>query len=473
MNYQKLNEVISNLADVETTIKILTSQGKEIKIDDLKKQYDPLQHDVFQHSKRPMRSVKQPDGGFLPEDVTRIGIPMQETIVKKATSFLFGNDVELVCNTEDPNELKVLNAIKRINKDARIDSLNRTIADYLFMSTQVCEVWYSEEQEEIHNTYGFNTKIKMRVAVFSPWDGNELFPYFDEYGDLIAFSRRYQITDDEEKKILHFEVLTKDQYYIFENNPGNAGGGQWTLIRKTPNPIKKLRVVYATQDKAEWVNVNASISRLEFLLSNFGDTNDYNGSPILFSTGTINSLPGKVSTGKVIQGDVGSKMEYLSWANAPESIKLEIEKLFQIIHTYTQTPDISFDNMKSIGAISGVALELFFMDAHLKVMDKRRIFDPYLQRRLNIQKEFVIAMNNTLKDAARNMDIDCVIKPYMINDLAGKVNILMTATGGKAILSQQSAVGMSGLVDDNGAEFKIIEEETAKASLVDISEPTF
>jgi len=129
--------------------------------------------------------------------------------------------------------------------------------------------------------------------------------------------------------------------------------------------------------------------------------------------------------------------------------------------------------MKSIGAISGVALELFFMDAHLKVMDKRRIFDPYLQRRLNIQKEFVIAMKNDLKDAARNMDIDCIIKPYMINDLASKIKMIMEATGGLTVLSQETGTHLTGLVEDGRLEYARITEEADKRAMVNLTEPTF
>jgi len=473
MNYDKLKALLANKDDVDRIIKVLTSQGKEVDIDSLKKEYDPTQHPVTQKSIRPDRKISTEDGGEKTEDVTRIAFPMQENIVKKASSFIFGNDVDLICKTKNEKEIMVLDAIKRLNEDASIDSLNLTIADYLFKSTQVAEIWYSELTDEVHETYGFPTFIKLRVSVFSPWDYNELYPYFDERGDLIAFSRRYKFKDDNEKEITHFEIFTKESYDLLEHNPNDRGVNKWENIRSSVNPIKKIQVVYAFQDKAEWENVNTSIERLEFLLSNFGDTNDYNGAPILFGTGQINTFPGKVTTGKVIQGAPGADMKYLSWANAPESIKLEIETHFRIIHTYTQTPDVSFENIKGIGAISGVALKLFFMDAHLKVRDKRKIFDPYLRRRINIQKEFIIAMKLDLKDAARNMNIKAIIKPYMIDDIAERIAYLTQATGGKASLSAKTATSLTGLVEDSDAEHTQILEEEKQRSLNDVLEPSF
>ena len=83
-------------------------------------------------------------------------------------------------------------------------------------------------------------------------------------------------------------------------------------------------------------------------------------------------------------------MQYVSWQQAPEAVKLEIETLLKLIYTITQTPDISFDAVKGLGAISGVALKLLFMDAHLKVQDKCEIFDDYLQRRVNVLLEYVV-----------------------------------------------------------------------------------
>ena len=84
-----------------------------------------------------------------------------------------------------------------------------------------------------------------------------------------------------------------------------------------------------------------------------------------------------------------AEAQYLSWANAPESVKLEIDTLLRMIYTITQTPDISFDTVKGLGAISGVALQLLFMDAHLKVQDKNEIFSEYLQRRVNVLKAYM------------------------------------------------------------------------------------
>ena len=179
------------------------------------------------------------------------------------------------------------------------------------------------------------------------------------------------------------------------------------------------------------------IDRLEKLLSNFADTNDYHASPKIFVEGTIKGFARKGEAGAIIEGEEGAKAQYLSWANAPESVKLEIETLLRLIYTITQTPDISFDTVKGIGAVSGVALRLLFMDAHLKVQDKCEIFDEYLQRRCNIVKAYIGQAWQQAEAAAESLIVKPQIIPYIIEDELGKINILQAANGGKQIASRK------------------------------------
>ena len=247
---------------------------------------------------------------------------------------------------------------------------------------------------------------------------------------------------------------------------------KWEVVEAEDNPIKRIPVVHAEQEQAEWADVQIAIERLETLLSNHADTNDYNGSPTVVAEGQILSIGKKGEQGKVLEVEKGGKVEYLSWDHAPESIRMEIENLFKVILTYTQTPDISFESVKGIGAISGIALKLLFMDAHLKVMDKREIFDPYMKRRLNIIKSFVSEMDKSLSTIAKKLKIDAEITPYIIQDDLERMNLLITANGGKAVVSQKTSVAQSGLVDEPDAEYKQIEIEFEKANTMAMTEPT-
>lgn len=474
MNYELLKQRIDSVDDVKKTIEILSSQSRNVDIDLLKKQWDVKEHGVMKEATRPNRTLQyeyDEDGetktGSKQEMVNRVPVPMQKSIVGKAVTFLFGNPVDIKATTTNDDEIAVLDAVKKILDDNKTDSQNRVIAKHLFKSTQVVEIWYPELKEETHEDYGFPTKFKLRLSVFSPWDGSELFPYFDEKGDLIAFSRAFTIKDDENKAVKHFETYTADRYILWKSIESG-----WVMDKSIPNIIKRMPLVYAEQEDAEWADVQHAIERLEILLSNHGDTNDYNGSPTVVAEGSILSLGKKGEQGKVIEVEKGGKVGLMVWDGAPESIRMEVENMFKIILNYSQTPDISIETVKGLGAMSGIALRLLFMDAHLKVMDKRETFDPYLKRRLNIIKAFVGAMSIPLAKTANKLKIDADITPYIIKDVVEEIQALVTANGGKAIISQKQSVNNANLVDDANEDYEQIQKELAEANTLSITEPT-
>lgn len=452
------------------------------------KQLDPLMHDVYDRIKRPDKKVKVDpaeaaisenvttvigDGKVQPirlEPVARVALAIQKLIVKRAVSFIFGNAVELDCTTENDNQKKVYDAIKRVMYDVKSKSLNRKVARELFSTTEVAELWYPIESK--NNVYGFDSKWKLRCSVFSPLRGDVLYPYFDETGDMAAFSREFKI-EDGKKTINYFETYTADFHYMWLQ-----GANGYELAEGFPreNAIGKIPIVFGSQELVEWADVQNLIDRLEKLLSNFADTNDYHASPKIVVKGELTGFAKKGEAGAILQLDgEGASAEYLSWANAPEAVKLEIETLLKMIYTITQTPDISFDAVKGLN-LSGIALKLLFMDAHLKVADHQEVFDDYLQRRLNIVKAFIGKFNKSLEMEADNLMIEPVITPYMLIDEAAEIKIWTDANGGNPVISQKAAFQKAGLTKDTDADYEQYVSETeavtARNNSFVIGEPT-
>lgn len=449
------------------------------------KQIDPLKHDVMNPVKRPDKKVKidasagddgnkvitvssaDSEESFRIEPVARVALSLQKLIVKRAVAFTFGNPVNLNSEPEDDNEKTVLKAVKRVLFDTKSRTLNRKVARAIFSSTEAAEYWYPVESQ--NEKYGFKSKYKLRVAIFSPYLGDKLYPYFDETGDMVAFSRQFVRKDNAGVKYTYFETYTAEEHRMWITT--NSG---WQLVEGYPkvNVIGKIPVIYGRQPSVEWEDVQGLIDRLEKLLSNFADTNDYHASPKIFTTGEILGWAKKGESGAVIQGEEGSTAQYLAWQNAPESVKLEIETLLRMIYTITQTPDISFDSVKGIGSVSGVALKLLFLDAHLKVQDKMEVFDDYLQRRLSVIQAFLGYFNTSIKAATESLTIEPEIVPFMIEDERANVDLLVVANGGKPIISQKTSVAQLGWVNDTEAEYSLIQEEGAASAYTDITEPT-
>lgn len=403
---------------------------------------------------------------YKTEPVARVSLALQKLIINRAVSFTFGHPVNYEATPENDNQQMVKRAFERILYDVKSTSLNRRIARALFSFKEVAEIWYPVEHP--HETYGFSTKFKLKCQIVSPMFGDILYPYFDDSGDMLAFSRSFSKYGTDKVDTEYFETYTDKYHYLWQNT--SAG---YALVDGYPKPVAigKIPVVYAHQPHFETEDVDRLIDRLETLLSNFADTNDYHASPKIFVTGQINGWSKKGESGAVIEGEEGSTMQYVSWQNAPESIKLEIETLLKMIYTITQTPDISFDSVKGLN-LSGVALKLLFMDAHLKVQDKREIFDEYLQRRTNIILAYVGKFNTKLERDAQLMEVKPSITPYIITSEKDDLEYWMTANGNLPVVSQEESVERAGLSRNPEMTMQKLKEEQNAANTFEISEPT-
>lgn len=469
------NDIIAELKSKRTTAQPDTQQAK--------KALDPKLHDINDPIIRPDKRVKidnvaddadkvistgEDFGNYRIEKVARIAVALQKLIIGRAAAFCFGNPVAYNTTPETDGERIVLKALERILKDNKTTSKNRKIARAIFGYKECAELWYVQEGKKAHNKYGFSTKFKLRCALFTPMNGDILYPYFDETGDLLAFSRSFSRTTSDKKRFDYFETYTDTEHWLWVNR-----GNGFEVVEGYPKKvvIGKIPIVYGYQDHFETEDVDSLIDRLEKLLSNFADTNDYHASPKIFTTGEIIGFAKKGESGAIIQGEEGATAQYLSWQHAPESVKLEIETLLKLIYTISQTPDISFESVKGLGEISGIALKLLFMDAHLKVQDKKEVFDDYLQRRVNVIKAFVGQFNTELEEDAEMLEVEPEITPYMLTNELDEINKWLAANGNRPLVSQKASVKGANLTQDPEKDFEQIQEEASAENSFSIGEP--
>lgn len=447
---------------------VTTKPEREVSLDEIQAQLDPNEHIIFDKTKRPDKLVKREKGKALDgkpiieettESVNRIAISYQQLIVNRTVGFVLGNPVTLQTDAEEGQETELFDMVQKVWDDNKLAYKDRKIARTLFSETEVAELWYFADDPEYWMSDGL--ALRPKITILTPSDGNKLIPKFDKYGDLTMFVREYTRADfveGEEVEIEVVEVWTKEKYLRLERLD------EIEVVENKPNPIGKIPVIYYSQSIPEWYLVQKMIERLETLISNFGDTNDYFGSPMVFVEGNITGFASKGEQGKVLQGEKGSKAEYLSWDSAPEAIKLEIETLIELIHTCTQTPNISFSQMKGLGNLSGVALKLLFMDAHMKVENKIEELGEMFQRRINLLKSMCAIADVSLEDAKRNLSIEPVFRPYMPRNEKEEMETLTIGTGGKAVMSQKTAMENNPYVADVERELALLEEEGKAAA---------
>lgn len=230
----------------------------------------------------------------------------------------------------------------------------------------------------------------------------------------------------------------------------------------------KIPIVYLSQHHPEWFVVQEMIDRLEVSLSKLGASNDYSGHPILLLYGEVKGAADKDEDGKVLrmnmeEDDATGKVKhgeakFLTREGAADSVKLEIETLEKYIYSMTSTPDISFENTKGLGNVSGVALKLMFLDAILKAKMNEGENRTIIERIINI---FIAGTVNTTATTFSKMVketfFDVQFNSILPDDLSGTVETLVQAVNGK-IMSQSTAIKSLDMTDDVDEEVRMINE---------------
>ncbi len=395
--------------------------------------------------------------------VSKLAIPFQKKIVNARVAFLFGDPAKYVCKDEAGQALyDVMDNILKANKIAYFD---RQLARTVMSETRAAEYWYAVMESE----NGAEVK-KVRVALWSSGNGDGIYPHWNEYGDMDAFTRMYDAPNDEGKSVAHCDIYTDVK--IVEAVKDNG----WQLTEK-PNPVGKIPVVFYEQDSPEWNDVESLIERIEMGLSKHADVNEYYGDPIVKLKGKLVTPFEKEEVGKVLTFDaqMGANggveygdAEYLTWDELPESRKMEYENLKDLIYSMTSTPDLSFQNVKGIGNISGVTIRMMFMDAMMEAQNKQEIFGAGLERRVSVLKAMIGRVYDLTLASQMPVDIGVQFGNPLPQDVLSEIQALTNAVGGEAIMSQETAIRKNPLVDDPEAEVELVQAEPKKPSFAEL-----
>lgn len=431
------------------------------------KQYQPRLHKVHDKIYRSDKIIKDAQGNLEKVvKVARLPLPLQKKIVLMAAAFL--GKPEIDCVTSNPGEENLKMVLDNICEANKLDYKFMELAKIVMSERHCAELWYTQDVDEIYMN-GFNTKFKVSMRLIANSLGDKLYPVFDEYQNLIAFGRGYEVREvinNEVKMVAHFDLYTDDLIYYSkkQNNVWVFSNGDAFVedMVGVGNIIGKIPVIYYQQSELEWHDVQQLIERLETKISNHADTNDYFDSPIVFTSGDIEGFADKGETGKVLSGKNGAKVAYITWDSAPASMKLEMDNLGHFIHSLSHTPDISFDNVKGLGKLSGIALKLLFMDAHLKAANKEPIFGEGIQRRLNLLKAIIAVLDGSFKTSL-SVKMKPKFKYFMPEDENAIITTLNQAVEG-GILSTASAIHQNPLVEDPEAEQEAIDKENTDAA---------
>lgn len=425
-------------------------------------EYDPRKHPVMCKAQYP--DITNDDGTV--EFVTRITCNLQQLATKRMTELITGIPVRRVYKPENERQKEVAAYIEKIYERNRIDSVNIERCNMLFAGCEVMTLWYAVEER--NNIYGFNSPLKMRCRNFSPMLGDELYPLFDEYGDMIALSVGYT-RKKLGKTVSYFDAYTADRH-IKWSNERNSG---WEVMEDEVNALGKIPAVYTFRPTPIWEDTSRIVFEIEWALSRNGNYLRKNSKPvfIVFADEQIQYGDEKDENKEfrsIMQYPKGSTAQYVTWQQAVENLKFYVAELRQSFFTQLQLPDWSYESMKS-NPMSGESRKQLFIDAQLKVKDESGRLIEFYDREVNVVKAFVKASLPTSYHADIDaLPVENVITPFTITDEKDTITNLTTANGGKPLISHRESIEMYGHSTDVDKTLQEIAEDEA----LDAFEPT-
>lgn len=462
-------------ADISRKIERYKQNRKLPPIKDYDKQYEPEQHkifkdlynypdrwvetDVWNDEKKEYEQIKK----IVP--LVRVGLPYQKKIVGMAAVFFCGIPIKY-SNDLDANE-DFVNSFNKVIQRNKTQFIDPEIFTAVGRWTECAELWYNLAEDKPFDDYGFQTNLSLRVKILTP-DDHSLYPIFDENDNLVRFSFQYEKADvDTGKKIQVFKSYTAKTFEHYEKERGN----DWTLKASTESPIDKIPIVYYRQTDVEWKDVQSAIERLEGIYSNNGESNDRFAFPILKISGKVTGQLTKDRSGKVLNLEgVGADAGFVTPTGANENLTAEVDRLERDVHDFTSTPNISFDNMEGLGnVLSGAAAKFMFLQAHLKVKDKMKIYVPAFERRVSIIKSFLQGMNPAF--AKESLALTPIVTPYVIDDDVEFFKMLMEINGGEPIISQAESMRRAGIKDPDAMITAINDENQVRLELENSMQP--
>lgn len=428
--------------------------------DKLIKDYEPTMHDIVTDTVTRQNKVRS-DGTV--EQASRIYVGLEKLLTKRITEFMYSIPVKRIYHNIEgnPTRQQIAKAIEAIYKYARIDSENIKRGNAYFASCEVFTIWYTVEGP--NTLYGFTSRYKLKCKTYSPMDGVKLYPLLDELGDMIAMSFEYTKKVKNEQ-ITFFETYTANMHYKWKQE-----GSGWELVKSEPVAILKIPGVYAYCSVPIYHGLSYIRKEIEYTLSRNSDVIAYNSAPILKIAGGIKGSENKGESRRVYRVEQNGDVAYVSWAQSIEALKYHVDTLVKLFWSQSQMPDISFENMKSLGNIGFDARQTLLTDAHLKVGDESGAWIEAFERECSVIKAFLKMMNVTWKGEVDNVEVEHVITPFIQNDEKSEIEKWVTASGGKAVVSQLEAIKNLGISTDPQETLSQIQKEDETASRIRVS----
>ena len=438
--------------------------------DTLAKEYDPKMHEIVTDTTSRKDKV-HPDG--TTEKVARVTYGMQKLSAKRMTQMAFAIPVKRIYKTDDdPTKKLQADAIEAVYAKARIDTVNRKRMNAYFAACEIMTVWYPVEGK--NKNYGFDSNWKLKCNTFSPMDAKfsmlssaNIYPVFDKYKDLIGLAYEYKVLE-QTIEVTYFHVYTSEQEKVYQQK----GTGIWEDLSGEDSSISigKIPAIYLWRPIPIWEGITGNVHQMELSLSRESDILKRNSAPILKVKGKlVGGQPANEVAREVYQLEGDGDISYVTWEQQTEAMKYYTDTLKQNMEEELQLPNLSFDNVKSISAITEGARKTLLTDAHLKVGDESGDMLEFFDRECNVIKAFLGEINAAWKNTIMDLEVEHVITPFVQNDESAQIDKITKATG-KPVMSQKTGIERLGAVANIDQEYQQLQDEEKRSNDVGVFE---
>lgn len=461
------NEIF-NRKDVGSIIGLLKQRTLDIPTwSQLITEYEPKLHEIVED--KIGRPDKFLDDGTV-EKAARLPIGLEKLLTRRISEFSLAIPVKRIY-TYDQNdeELKaIVKAMEKIYSKAHIDTENMHRAKCYYASCQMFTLWYAQPKK--NKLYGFDSDYKLKCKTYSPMDGVSIYPFFDEFGDLLALSFEYKrkIVDTEHT---YFECYTANRHFKW-NLSSEDKAADWSEVSNDEISIEKIPAVFWYRHEPCWEGLKPIRENIEYTISRNSDVIAYNSAPVLKVAGSIVGQEKKGATQRIFRVSNDGDVSYVSWQQAIEALKYHVDTLIKLFFMQSQMPDISFENMKSLGNIGYDSRKTLLMDAHLKIGEEAGAWTEGFEREANVIKAFLAKMNTKWANRMEEISIEHVMTPFVQEDETTQIDKWLKANGNKPLVSQKESIKRAGISDDPDATFNEIQgEEEAETQRTAASMP--
>ena len=406
------------------------------------KEYEISTHKI---NERQDRAVFDKKGNFLRWSKRwKIPIPYQPFINEIALVFLYGRPVkwfQISENTDDGFQNYI-----RLNEEIRFNAVVRE-AKRAAGAEGISAILYHVYRDSKTN------EPKLLLNVLSKKTNDDIYFIKDQYRKLTAFAWGYYLTEAGNKTVHHLDVYTADTIYKCKRS--NVG---WEVLVRQ-NPIGKIPVLMFEQE-VEHDGTQPMIERTEALTSTDADVNDRFANPAMVATAEIlNSLPKAEEEAKLYILKNGGEVKYLTWDQASQSKSNEYDRLDKHILSKSFTPNIDFDNMKTLGNLSAKAIRKVMLLAVIKAEKRKETHDGYMNRHASLM---LAILGNVLDYSHKSLYDDLQIghefqEPFG-DDVSDTLNDVLRQFGAGG-MSTQTMLELSYLIKDAKKEMELIKQE--------------